>query len=125
MLISLFSLAVAQLPTSTEPIPILRQEQEVNFDGSYRWAYETGNNIKAEEQGSLKNIAPDQNAMVRNWECMKGFNGSCFNEEDELENLLINLLINDWNNFISSLGRHRKLLVHLPGRPGDQGYLHR
>lgn len=22
---------------STEPIPILRQEQEVNFDGTYKW----------------------------------------------------------------------------------------
>lgn len=30
-----------QQPT-TEPIPILRQEQEVNYDGSYKWAYETG-----------------------------------------------------------------------------------
>lgn len=27
---------------TTEPIPILRQEQEVNFDGTYKWAYETG-----------------------------------------------------------------------------------
>lgn len=22
---------------STEPIPILKQEQEVNFDGTYKW----------------------------------------------------------------------------------------
>lgn len=27
---------------TTEPIPILRQEQEVNYDGTYKWAYETG-----------------------------------------------------------------------------------
>lgn len=27
---------------TTEPIPILRQEQEVNFDGTYKWLYETG-----------------------------------------------------------------------------------
>lgn len=26
----------------TTPIPIISQEQEVNFDGSYKWAYETG-----------------------------------------------------------------------------------
>lgn len=56
--------AAPQQEVSTEPIPILRQEQEVNYDGSYKWLYETGNGIKAEEAGSLKNIAPDQNAMV-------------------------------------------------------------
>jgi len=53
-----------QQPT-TEPIPILRQEQEVNFDGTYKWAYETGNGIKAEEQGFLKNAGvPDQETQV-------------------------------------------------------------
>lgn len=30
-----------QQPT-TEPIPIISQEQEVNYDGTYKWAYETG-----------------------------------------------------------------------------------
>lgn len=40
---------------TTEPIPIIRQEQEVNYDGSYKWSYETGNGIIAEEQGFLKN----------------------------------------------------------------------
>ncbi|GLV39286.1 Cuticular protein 49Aa [Carabus blaptoides fortunei] len=50
---------------STEPIPILRQEQEVNFDGSYKWNYETGNGITAEEQGFLKNAGqPDLEAQV-------------------------------------------------------------
>lgn len=35
-----FAIAVAapQGP-STEPIPILRQEQEVNFDGTYKWRF--------------------------------------------------------------------------------------
>lgn len=72
MLVSLCSLAVAlpqgpgqAIQPSTEPIPILRQEQEVNFDGTYKYAYETGNGIKAEEQGYLKNIAPDQDAQVK------------------------------------------------------------
>lgn len=76
-------------PQVTEPIPILSQEQEVNFDGSYNWAYETGkralsillmddnrsdfkwrmsyvgNGIKAEERGFLKNAGiPDQEAQV-------------------------------------------------------------
>lgn len=54
-----------KLQPTTEPIPILRQEQEINFDGTYKWAYETGNGIKAEEQGFLKNAGvPDQEAQV-------------------------------------------------------------
>ncbi|XP_013186280.2 endocuticle structural glycoprotein ABD-4 [Amyelois transitella] len=40
---------------TTEPIPIIRQEQIVNHDGSYKWSYETGNGISAEEQGYVKN----------------------------------------------------------------------
>ncbi|KAF2903450.1 hypothetical protein ILUMI_02738 [Ignelater luminosus] len=37
-------------------IPILRYESEgPNPDGSYRWNYETGNGIAAQEQGGLKN----------------------------------------------------------------------
>lgn len=67
MFASLIALAAAvPQQSATEPIPILRQEQEVNFDGSYKWLYETGNGINAEEAGYLKNIAPDQNAMVSN-----------------------------------------------------------
>ncbi|CAK1553612.1 unnamed protein product [Leptosia nina] len=36
-------------------IPIIRQTQELNPDGSYQWSYETGNGIAAQEQGFLKN----------------------------------------------------------------------
>ncbi|XP_032510809.1 endocuticle structural glycoprotein SgAbd-2-like [Danaus plexippus] len=36
-------------------IPILRQNQEINPDGSYSFSYETGNGINAQEQGYLKN----------------------------------------------------------------------
>lgn len=51
--------------TGTEPIPILRQTQEVNHDGSYNWAYETGNGIAAEEQGYVKNLGnPEAEAQV-------------------------------------------------------------
>jgi hypothetical protein len=58
------SVAAPQGP-ATEPIPILRQEQEVNFDGSYKYSYETGNSITAEEQGFLKNAGQeDQEAQV-------------------------------------------------------------
>lgn len=44
----------AQL-TGNEPIPIISQDTEVNFDGSYRSSYQTGNGISAQEQGVLKN----------------------------------------------------------------------
>lgn len=62
------ALAAPQLSSSgvtTEPIPILEQEQEVNFDGSYKWQYKTGNGIEAEEQGFLKNAGvPNEEAQV-------------------------------------------------------------
>ena len=63
------TLAAPQGPNSgtsstTEPIPIISQEQEVNYDGSYRWAYETGNGIKAQEEGALKPAeSPDQDPI--------------------------------------------------------------
>ncbi|KRT86314.1 Insect cuticle protein, partial [Oryctes borbonicus] len=63
---ALFAVAIAapQQP-NTEPIPILRQEQEVNPDGSYKWSYETANGIAAEEQGFLKNAGkPEEEAQV-------------------------------------------------------------
>ncbi|CAB3221363.1 unnamed protein product [Arctia plantaginis] len=50
---------------STEPIPIIRQEQVLNPDGSYKWSYETGNGISAEEQGYVKNLGiPEQEAQT-------------------------------------------------------------
>lgn len=57
-------LARPQGPT-TEPIPIIRQEQEVNFDGSYKYSYETGNGIQADEEGYLKNAGSDAEGTVR------------------------------------------------------------
>ncbi|CAG9833623.1 unnamed protein product [Diabrotica balteata] len=44
-----------------EPIPIVSYENEgVNADGSYRWSFETGNGISAQEQGQIKNIANEE-----------------------------------------------------------------
>ncbi|XP_071442475.1 endocuticle structural glycoprotein SgAbd-8-like [Hetaerina americana] len=48
------TIAMPQQPGST-PIPILKYESEVNHDGSYRYSYETGNEIAVEEKGELKN----------------------------------------------------------------------
>ncbi|XP_054262093.1 endocuticle structural glycoprotein SgAbd-4-like [Macrosteles quadrilineatus] len=59
------SFAAPQQP-QTSPIPILKSEQEgPNPDGSYRWAYETGNEIVAEEKGYVKNAGnPEQETQV-------------------------------------------------------------
>ncbi|XP_026328708.1 uncharacterized protein LOC113236755 [Hyposmocoma kahamanoa] len=55
----------AQQQYTTEPIPIIRQEQIINPDGSYRYSYETGNGISAEEQGYVKNQGvPEQEAQT-------------------------------------------------------------
>ncbi|XP_034946164.1 endocuticle structural glycoprotein ABD-4-like [Chelonus insularis] len=43
----------------TTPIPILKMNHDgPNPDGSYNWAYETGNGIQAQEQGAFE---PSQN----------------------------------------------------------------
>jgi len=57
-----------------EPIPIIRQEQEVNFDGSYKYLYETGNGINAEEEGYLKNPGTDNAGQV-SWKSCLAFAG--------------------------------------------------
>ncbi|XP_077302952.1 endocuticle structural glycoprotein SgAbd-2-like [Arctopsyche grandis] len=50
---------------SGQIIPIVRQSQDVNHDGSYQYSYETGNGIQAQEQGYLKNAGiKDQEAQV-------------------------------------------------------------
>ncbi|XP_053602368.1 endocuticle structural glycoprotein ABD-4-like [Plodia interpunctella] len=48
------ALAAPQAPT--EPIPILRQDSQVNGDGSYQYSYETGNGISADQKGDLKKV---------------------------------------------------------------------
>ncbi|KAI4465702.1 cuticle protein [Holotrichia oblita] len=44
---------------STTFIPILRFEKEQGEGGSYKTAWETGNNIVAQEEGFLKSLGPD------------------------------------------------------------------
>ncbi|CAB3258082.1 unnamed protein product [Arctia plantaginis] len=43
---------------------ILRQEQAVDPEGSYQWAYETDNGIAANEVGTIKVISEDTVAKV-------------------------------------------------------------
>ncbi|KAH8406827.1 hypothetical protein KR222_005508 [Zaprionus bogoriensis] len=38
-----------------QDIPIVKLESQINADGSYKYEYETGNGIKAEESGYVKN----------------------------------------------------------------------
>lgn len=56
-----FAAAAPQAPA--EPIPILKQESEINPDGSYSFSYETGNGISASENGALKNIGAEEPAL--------------------------------------------------------------
>lgn len=47
-----------------EPIAIVAQSQDgPNPDGSYKWSYEAGNGIKANEEGALVNAGTDTEAM--------------------------------------------------------------
>ncbi|CAH2007990.1 unnamed protein product [Acanthoscelides obtectus] len=55
VLLAVLAAASAAQLTGREPIPILRQDAEVNFDGTFRSSYETGNGISVQEQGQLKN----------------------------------------------------------------------
>lgn len=40
-------------------MPIVKQESQVNGDGSYSYSFETGDGTKAEQSGQLKNLGPD------------------------------------------------------------------
>ncbi|GFG37114.1 hypothetical protein Cfor_05776 [Coptotermes formosanus] len=42
--------------SNLQTVPIIQYNNEVNYDGTYRYNYETGNGIVAQEQGYLKNV---------------------------------------------------------------------
>ncbi|KAJ8954436.1 hypothetical protein NQ318_011112 [Aromia moschata] len=42
---------ISTSPTPGQVIPILRQSSDISPDGTYNWAYETGNGIAADESG--------------------------------------------------------------------------
>ncbi|KAG5867887.1 hypothetical protein JTB14_028402 [Gonioctena quinquepunctata] len=46
--------SIASQAVKAEPIPIVDQSAETNPDGSFQYRYETGNGIKVEEKGYLK-----------------------------------------------------------------------
>lgn len=54
----------APLDQQQQVIPIVSQTQEgPNPDGSYKWAFESGNGIKANEEGQVKNGGGEDAAM--------------------------------------------------------------
>lgn len=52
----LMAVAFAAPQAPTEPIPIVRQDSQVNGDGSYQYSFETGNGISADQKGDLKKV---------------------------------------------------------------------
>ncbi|KAK6642195.1 hypothetical protein RUM44_013918 [Polyplax serrata] len=52
------------LARTQDVIPIVSQNIDHAPDGSYRWSYETGNGIKAEETGNLKQTKDPENPVV-------------------------------------------------------------
>ena len=62
--LALIAVVAADKLTGHEVVPILRQDAQVNPDGSYSYSYETGNGITGDEQGQLKNLNAEQDAMV-------------------------------------------------------------
>ncbi|KAK9721342.1 Insect cuticle protein [Popillia japonica] len=51
-------------PSPGQSIAILRQQSDLNPDGSYQWSYETENGISAQEQGQLKNVPNSQEPAI-------------------------------------------------------------
>ncbi|XP_073951403.1 endocuticle structural glycoprotein ABD-4-like [Choristoneura fumiferana] len=65
-LVALSGAAQPQQPQAGDQIPIVRFESEgPNVDGTYKWLYETGNEINAEESGYVKNFGKGEGEEVQ------------------------------------------------------------
>ncbi|XP_038210360.1 larval cuticle protein LCP-17-like [Zerene cesonia] len=60
--LSLLAVALAA-PQGQEPIAILRQDSNINPDGSFQYSYETANGISANTNGALRNIGAEEPAL--------------------------------------------------------------
>lgn len=86
-----------QSQTTTTPIPIISQEQEINIDGSYKWSYETGNGIKAEEEGFLKNAGDkEKEAQV----CNLDMNNIHRSKSVSNHNTIVNTRATFWMDYV-------------------------
>ncbi|CAH0727800.1 unnamed protein product, partial [Brenthis ino] len=57
---------VTQAQKGNDPIPILKYESDgPNVDGSYKWAFETGNEISAQESGYVKNFGKGEGQEIQ------------------------------------------------------------
>lgn len=57
--------ACAATAPADDVVPIVSQSQEgPNPDGSYKWSYEAGNSIKAEEEGHLEDAGTENEALT-------------------------------------------------------------
>ncbi|XP_032510810.1 endocuticle structural glycoprotein ABD-4-like [Danaus plexippus] len=57
---------IAQAQRPNDQIPIIRFETDgPNVDGSYKWLYETGNEINAEESGYVKNFGKGEGQEIQ------------------------------------------------------------
>lgn len=45
---------------AADDVAVVRNEQQINADGSYQYAWETGNGISVQEQGALKQVGETQ-----------------------------------------------------------------
>lgn len=52
----LVAVCAAPQGSSNTPIPIVSQTSDIEPDGSFKYSYETGNGIKAQDEGSLKSV---------------------------------------------------------------------
>ncbi|XP_026328503.1 endocuticle structural glycoprotein ABD-4-like [Hyposmocoma kahamanoa] len=68
VLLSLTVVTYSQKPGASggDQIPIIKYETDgPNVDGSYKWLYETGNEINAEESGYVKNFGKGEGEEVQ------------------------------------------------------------
>ncbi|CAG4937432.1 endocuticle structural glycoprotein SgAbd-8-like [Colias croceus] len=77
VLFALFvGVAIAAPQAPTEPIPILRQDSQINGDGSYQYSFETGNGISADQKGDLKKVGDVEALEVQGQFQYPGENGN-------------------------------------------------
>ncbi|XP_055540683.1 endocuticle structural glycoprotein SgAbd-8-like [Wyeomyia smithii] len=50
------AICAAPQGSSNTPIPIVSQNSDIQPDGSYKYSYETGNGIRAQDEGTLKTV---------------------------------------------------------------------
>ncbi|CAH0727810.1 unnamed protein product, partial [Brenthis ino] len=63
IILALVAAVFAAPQAPTEPIPILRQDSEINPDGSFQYSFETGNGIVADANGAVRNIGAEESAL--------------------------------------------------------------